>query len=81
MKKLLYLIALCCFVHLSAAAQSQVSAPDYASIEKAISDSNSHYYYPRLFDRYVSGDTTIGLNEYKYLYYGYFFYEDDTKVS
>lgn len=48
-------------------------SPDYPSIEKAVSDKSSPFYYPVLFERFQSLDTTLTSDEYRHLYYGYVF--------
>lgn len=50
-------------------------APDNKQIEAAVTNISSPYYYPRLFERYVDGDTTLNLQDYRHLYYGYIFEE------
>jgi len=50
--------------------------PSYQKIEKSISKKKSAYYYPSLMSRYMAGDTTMGLEEKRHLYYGYSFHED-----
>lgn len=47
--------------------------PDYKKIEKTISDANSEYYYPDLFNRYKNSDTTLTLQDFRLLYYGFLF--------
>lgn len=70
MKKIYSLLAL--FIICGAGAQSSdTSAPDYAAIEKNITDPNSHYHYPKLLDRYNRADTTMTVEEKRHLYYGY----------
>ncbi len=34
---------------------------------------SSQYYYPPLFERYEKGDTTLNIDDYRHLYYGYVF--------
>lgn len=48
-----------------------VEAPDYARIAAEVGDVRSPYYYPRLFGRYERGDTTLTLDDFRHLYYGY----------
>lgn len=55
------------FLSLGASAQ----APDYKAIADSIANPSSEYYYPILFARYEKGDTTLSVNDYRYLYYGY----------
>lgn len=52
--------------------------PDNDNILKAIINSESPYYYPSLMMRYEVGDTTLTLDDYHYLYYGYA-YQDSYK--
>ena len=47
------------------------SAPDNDAIFRASIDQGSPYYYPPLMLRYMHGDTTLTLEDYHYLYYGY----------
>jgi len=51
----------------------QPEPPDYDLIEKEIKDENSKFFYPVLMERYKNSDTTLTIEEYKYLYYGYIF--------
>ena len=55
--------------------------PDYDAIKKATHDKGSAYYYPSLFERYKSNDTTLTPDQYKYVYYGYFFNKADDTAS
>src|SRR5690242_4415478 len=48
-------------------------SPDYKKIEKDIADKESNLYYPKLLDRYLRSDTTMTLEEKRYVYYGYTF--------
>ncbi|MBQ4279303.1 MAG: DUF4919 domain-containing protein [Rikenellaceae bacterium] len=51
-------------------------APDNKAIEQATLDRESPYYYPALMIRYIHGDTTLTLDEYRYLYYGFAYQPD-----
>ncbi len=46
-------------------------APDNDSLYRAIADGDSPYYYPNLYGRYMAGDTTLTLDDYRHLYYGF----------
>ena len=59
-----------CFFAFGSALCAQV-APDNEQILRGSIDSNSKYYYPSLYSRYMMGDTTLTLDEYHHLYYGY----------
>ncbi|MFC0875623.1 DUF4919 domain-containing protein [Saccharicrinis sp. FJH2] len=50
--------------------------PDYKSIEKEIKQKSSDFYYPVLMKRFVELDTTLTLDDYRYLYYGYIFQKE-----
>jgi len=51
-------------------------APDYQQIRQQISSSRSTSYYPTLFDRYLQCDTTLTLEDYRNLYFGFTLQED-----
>lgn len=50
--------------------------PDLNKIRREITDRGSKYYYPRLMDEYLSNDTVMNLDKYRYLYLGAMFQED-----
>lgn len=45
--------------------------PDYQQIATETADAASPYYYPELMRRYERGDTTLTLEDFRHLYYGY----------
>lgn len=45
--------------------------PDNEDVLAKTIDASSPYYYPRLMERYIHGDTTLTLDDYHYLYYGF----------
>lgn len=47
--------------------------PDNEAILARTIDNSTPYYYPRLMERYIHGDTTLTLDEYHLLYYGFAF--------
>ncbi len=47
--------------------------PDYQQIERVTKDKGAATYYPKLLKRYQSNDTTLGLEDFRLLYYGFFF--------
>jgi len=57
------------------AQKPKIEKPDYKKIESVISDKNSKWFYPKLFDRYDKYDTTLTNEEFVFLYYG-FLYQD-----
>lgn len=54
----------------------EIEEPDYHQIRQSISNSRSPNYYPTLMRRYVENDTTLTLEQYRDLYYGYTLQED-----
>jgi hypothetical protein len=47
--------------------------PQYEKMRLQLFDNTSPFFYPKLFERYCSGDTTLTLEEFRFLYYGYTF--------
>lgn len=50
--------------------------PDMEEIRKAVGDPTSHYYYKRLWQKFVSNDTDMTMQDYRHFYLGYVFQED-----
>ena len=73
MAKSLFILLFSFCVLFSKAKENSYVSPDYSLIKKLTKDKNSEYYYPLLFSRYQKMDTTLKANDYKMLYYGYFF--------
>ncbi len=75
-------LAVFSFFSVNLFAQNQISgaeypsAPDYDKIFREINTDTSPYFYPELFSRYQAGDTTLNLEDYRHLYYGYSFSSD-----
>ncbi len=53
--------------------QIYTEPPKYALIRTEIFDSNSAKFYPNLYSRYMQGDTSLTVEDFRYLYYGYTF--------
>lgn len=70
LKKLIPFL-LACIVFQNANAQLKTEVPDFKKIKLAIEDKNSPLYYPTLMKRYTDKDTTLNLEEYRHLYYGF----------
>lgn len=67
-----YILLSVLFACLSASSELRAQqAPDNDSILRATIDQASPYYYPALYSRYTSGDTTLTAEDYRHLYYGY----------
>lgn len=75
-KNLLFLLIVFCFS--KSFSQEDFKIPDYEQIKKEITDKSSDYYYPKLMERLTVADTTLTLEDYRHLYYGYVF---DSKYS
>lgn len=54
----------------------EIEAPNYAHIHHTISNSKSPNYYPMLMSKYIANDTTLSLEQYRHLYYGFSLQED-----
>ena len=50
--------------------------PDMAKIKTESTNPKSKYYYPRLLKMFMSNDTVMTTEDYKYFYYGTMFQED-----
>ncbi len=50
--------------------------PDLNKIQHETTDRGSKYYYPALMKEYLSNDTAMNLDKYRYLYLGFMFQED-----
>ena len=64
------------FSYVLSAQSRSFEAPDYEVIEKAIADEESNLFYDSLMTRFQQGDSTLSLEEKRYLYYGYIFQDD-----
>jgi len=74
-------IILCCLTLVMSLSVSllhaqETDAPDYQLIGRQIHSSKSSFFYPTLMARYAECDTTLTLEEYRILYYGYVLQED-----
>ena len=54
----------------------EMAAPDYKRIRSDIQNSKGPNYYPTLMRRYMANDTTLSMEQYRALYYGYSLQED-----
>lgn len=68
MKKIYLLIFVLIFSSISVFSFETV---DMNKIKNAITDENSEFFYPKLFERYSNHDTTLNLEQYRHLYYGH----------
>jgi hypothetical protein len=54
----------------------EFAEPDFREIKQAIANTKSPNYYPKLMNRYLKNDSTLSLQQYRYLYYGFTLQED-----
>ena len=75
MRNYLFLFCAACLFGHAAQAQTADSlrseAPRYEAIWAETANPTSPYYYPTLMSRYERGDTTLTLEDFRHLYYGY----------
>lgn len=70
-----------CLAFIANAQRREIIKPDYAAIKKATADKSSAYYYPPLLERYKKNDTTLSADEYRYLYYGWFYNKPKREID
>jgi len=56
--------------------ESKYTRIDYDKLQRVISDPSISSYYPKLMVRYRNCDTTLSIEEYRELYFGYTFQSD-----
>ena len=71
MKKILSFLLLFAFAGSAVAQQNNFTPPQYKKIRKAIEKKGSGSYYPGLMQRLQTNDTTLTVQDYHLLYYGY----------
>ena len=54
----------------------KVEKPDFEKIKAATTNEDSKYYYPKLLKAFMSNDTIMNNEDFKYFYYGALFQED-----
>ncbi|OJV75574.1 MAG: hypothetical protein BGO34_01110 [Bacteroidia bacterium 44-10] len=55
--------------------------PNYDQIQANIGNKQSNFYYQKLWDRYLRGDSTLTVDEARHIYYGYVFNKDYSSLS
>ena len=71
MKNLLFVFLFLLSAPFAHAQRLPIEPPNYAYIKSEIKNPNSPYYYPTLFKRYLANDTTLNIEQYRALYYGF----------
>ena len=77
-KRLILIAIMALMLGLSCLAQGKIKTRkvDFKHIKEVIENPNNIYYYPKLMRQFQSDDTTMTLEAYRNLYYGYTFQED-----
>lgn len=73
MKKIFILVFISLLFSNIQAQEKTFQSPNYDVIKKEIQDKSSTYYYPSLMQRFENYDSTLTLEDYRHLYYGYVF--------
>lgn len=60
----------------AAMAQNNFRPVNRDSVKLAITDSSKNTYYPKLMERYNRFDTTLSMDEYRLIYYGFVFQDE-----
>ena len=68
-----FVLMLVAVIRLSA---QEIDVPNYQLIRQQTTNSKLPSYYPRLMERYVQSDSTLSLEDYRCLYYGFTLRED-----
>lgn len=63
-------------VQIAAKPRPTDKAPDMEQIRRKSTDPSSRFYFPTLLKKFLSNDTTLNLEQYRYLYLGAMFQED-----
>ena len=71
--KFLNTLFCCLLLSISVFGQTEKQKPNYAEIEKNIKDKKSGLHYEKLFEKFLTGDTSFTITEKQHLYYGYQF--------
>lgn len=56
--------------------EDNIDPVKFKKIKKEIKKKKSPFYYPNLFQRYLELDTTLNMQEFRYLYYGFTFQDE-----
>lgn len=84
--KTIRLIAILTLIFGNLFSQEDYKRPDYELIKTEITNSDSRFSYPDLYNRFVQNDTTLDKDDYIHLYYGFIYndkyvnYEDSDDI-
>ncbi len=63
------------FTFLALAQEQKFTKPNYKKIKKEIKKEKSPFYYPKLFQKFLEGDSIMTIKEKRHLYYGFIFHK------
>lgn len=69
-------ITVALFTYISQASGQEMEAPNYDEIRNLVCSTKNVNYYPSLLERFNQCDTTLNLEEYRNLYFGFALTED-----
>jgi len=72
-KFLIFFILVFCLNGILLSQDHDIRPLKYKKLRKEIKKKKSPFYYPALFQRYIDLDTSLTVEEFRYLYYGYTF--------
>ena len=77
-KRLILIVAMVVAIASASMAQGKLNIRkvDFKHVKEVIENPNNIYYYPKLMRSFLSDDTTMTIEAYRNLYYGYTFQED-----
>lgn len=76
MKQIFILALLALFTSVGMLRAQEIETPNYRLIRQSISNSKSRNYYPLIMRKYLDNDTTLTLEQYRHLYFGFSMQED-----
>ncbi len=73
MKRIFLSILFCFFLTNIFCQKNYIQKPNYSGIKEVITNTESEFFYPTLFKRYLNSDSTLSIQEFRVLYYGFLF--------
>lgn len=75
-KRALFILSFLAVMTIMPLTAQEIDAPNYQQIRQLITNNKLSSYYPKLMERYVQSDSTLSLEDYRNLYYGFTLRED-----
>lgn len=79
--RFLFLLLLISFSILGFAGKNNFVKVNMDEIRNEVSNPDSEFYYPKLIKRLNASDTTLGVMDYRHLYYGFVFQDNYTGLN